>query len=94
MLDTLAAVLAHIGDDAVTAITAQFLAQLCNGCKDMSQQRGILLRQHSGRVNVFFGNDQKMHRGLRVNVIECQQLVIFVQFAVCGIVKSELDKNA
>lgn len=59
MLDGLAGVLAHIGDDAVAVVEALLPSELCDDRKDMAQQSAVFLGQRSGRGNVLFGDDQK-----------------------------------
>ena len=79
VLDTLARVLAHIGDDAVAAVAAKVRAQLCDGGKDVAQQGPVLLGQRGSRGDVLFGDDEEMDRGLGVDVVKGQQLVVLVQ---------------
>ena len=81
VLHALAAVLTHIGDNAVAAlIHTQLAAKLRNHGIDMAQQGGIILRQRRSRRNVALRDNKEMHRGLRVDVVEGQQGVILIQF--------------
>ena len=52
MLDGLAGVLAHIGDDAVAVVEALLLGKLCDDRKDVAQQSAVFLGQRSGRGDV------------------------------------------
>ena len=79
MLDALARILAHVGNDPVAAVAAQVLAQLGDGGKDMAQQSPILFGQGSSRCDMLLGNDEEVNRRLGVDVIKGQQLVILVQ---------------
>ena len=81
MLDALAAVGAHVGDNAVTVLGhAQLAAQVRNNGIDVAQQGGVALGQGGSRVNVLLGDDQEVGRGLGVNVVESQQLIVLLQF--------------
>ena len=65
VLDTLAAVLPHIGDNAVALfIYAQLTALVGNHSVDVPQQCGIFFGQCCGRSNVLLWNDQKVYRRL------------------------------
>ena len=75
----LACVLANIGDDAVAVVQALLRSQLCDHCKDMAQQCAVLFGQRSGRDNVLFGHHQKVHLGLRVDVVKRHHLLVLVQ---------------
>ena len=79
VLDALARILAHIGDDAVAPVAAKLGAQPGDGGEDMAQQGPVLLGQRGGRGDVLFGDDEEMDRGLRVNVVKGQQRVVLVQ---------------
>lgn len=59
MLDGLASVLAHIGDDAVAVVEALLLGELCDDRKDMAQQSAVFLGQRSGRGDVLLGMTRK-----------------------------------
>ena len=45
----------------------------------MAQQCAVLFGQRSGRDNVLFGHHQKVHLGLRVDVVERHHLLVLVQ---------------
>ena len=80
VLNALAAVRADIGHNAVAALVdSQLFAQLRNDRVDVAQQRGVILGQGCGRRNVLLRDDEKMHGGLRVDVVERQQLVVLKQ---------------
>ena len=82
MLYALARVRAHIGDHTIAGFGhAQFLAQTGNHRVNVTQQRCVLLRQVRRGADMLFGNDQKMHRGLRIDVVEGQQSIILKQLA-------------
>ena len=83
VLNALAAVRADIGHNAVAALVdTQLFAQLRNDRVDVAQQRGVILGQGCGRRNVLLRDDEKMHGGLRVDVVERQQLVVLKQLVV------------
>lgn len=81
VLNTLAAVLPHIGDNAVALfIYAQLTALVGNHSVDVPQQCGIFFGQCCGRSNVLLWNDQKVYRRLGINVVKGQQRVVLIQF--------------
>ena len=94
VLDALARVLAHIGDDAVPAGAAKVRAQLCDGGKDVAQQGPVLLGQRGGRGDVLFGDDEEMDRGLGVDVVKGQQLVVLVQLVGGHFPRGDLTEQA
>src|SRR3546814_10418861 len=56
----------------------QFERQALGSEQDMPGQAFVLLGQIIKRADRFLRDDQKMHRCLRGDVVECQNLIIFV----------------
>ena len=79
MLDGLAGILAHIGDDAVAVVEALLLGELCDDREHMAQQSAVSLSQRSGRGDVLFRDDEEMHLGLRGDVVECHHLLVLIE---------------
>lgn len=59
MLDGLAGILAHIGDDAVAVVETLLPGELCDDRKHMAQQSAVFLGQRSGRGDVLLGMTRK-----------------------------------
>ena len=90
MLHALAAVLAHIAHYTIAIIAAQLLAQAGDHRKHMAQQCAILFGEGRRRLNVLFRDNQKMHRGLRVNVVKRKQLIVLCSPRESMIIKKYL----
>ena len=62
--------------------------------KDVAQHGGIVSVQIIHRSEVFLGNYQHMNRGLRLNVVKSQYLVIFVDLVGRYLAGDDLAENA
>ncbi|HWH69145.1 MAG TPA: hypothetical protein VNT26_07155 [Candidatus Sulfotelmatobacter sp.] len=65
-----------------------------HGSKYAAQHGGIVSMQIIHRSEVFFGNYQYMNRGLRLNVVESQHLIIFVNLVGRYLAGDNLTENA
>ena len=78
VLYTLPAVFAHVGYDPIAAVTAQLFAQTGSYREHMPQQSAVALLQTGRRVNMLFGNYQKMRGANKAQkIIGAIGLVIF-----------------
>ena len=79
MEDTLACIRTDVGNEAITALgKSQFLRQFIGDNKQHSQRGTVLLRQFSYRGDMSPGNEQDMMWGLRVEVLERDDIFILV----------------
>ena len=81
-MDFLATIFTRIDQDAKTAFRVRAAAfvhgQLRSQGHDLAHQRCVRWRQLRHRRNVRFGNHQKMHWRPRIDVIEGDDLVVFI----------------
>lgn len=81
MTHTLTAVLTDVGDDAVAVGQPLRCGNLRNGGKDSGDSCAVVGRDLVSRGDVRFGNDQHMHRRLRVDIAEGVNKLVLVDLA-------------
>ena len=80
MIDFLTAVTASVDDDAETVDGTFLHGQLSSQPKHFTQKSVVLRLGVSQRLNVLLGNDQEVHGSLRMDVLEGQYFIIFINF--------------
>ena len=80
MIDFLTAVTASVDDDAETVDGTFLHGQLSSQPKHFTQKSVVLRLGVSQRLNVLLGNDQEVHGSLRMDVLEGQNFIIYINF--------------
>ncbi|MNH40060.1 hypothetical protein D3C79_1013190 [compost metagenome] len=78
MVDGLAAFRVAVHDHAETFLAALFDSQALGGEQDVASQGLVFFGQVIEGANVLFRDDQKMYRCRGCNVLEGQDLVVFI----------------
>lgn len=79
--DGLLAVLAGVGDHAEAAfVDAEFAGGRLDALVDFQEGLGVVLVEAEHVLDVFFRDDEGVGRGDRVDVVEGEDVVVFVDF--------------
>ena len=92
--DGLAAVRAAVVDDAVAAAEAFDLSDLRDGFKAARDPHAVLRGYLVGAGNMSLGNDEDMHRSLRVDVTESVDILILIDLCAGDIPGDYLAEQA
>ena len=98
VVNLLAALFAGVGDQPKTTlgigIHALLQRQLGHQHHHAAQHGGVLRLGLGQRGNVGFGNDEEMHRRPRVDVVEREQLFVFIDFFAGNFPRDDFAKDA
>ena len=78
MIDSLSAVAAAVRNNTIAFFQAEFLYQLADHSVNVSEQRGIAVRQLVGRNNFLLWNYQNVDGCLRIDIVKCYTEIVFV----------------
>jgi len=70
------------------------LGYVLHSSKDAAQHGGIVSVQIIHRSEVFFGNNQYMDRGLGLDVVKSQNLIVFINLVGRDLTCDDLAENA
>ncbi|OLE90553.1 MAG: hypothetical protein AUF79_10000 [Crenarchaeota archaeon 13_1_20CM_2_51_8] len=80
MEDGLACSLANVEHGAIAIFNAALAGNVRSSQMASANCIGILARSFFQPANVFFGNDQHMRRRLRIDVLKCKRVLVFIDF--------------
>ena len=92
MRHALSAVPATVRHNAVSVSKLQVFGQPGNHLKDMRYHSAVLRRNAARRSDVCFGDHEKMHRCLRIDIMKRKHGVIFIHLADRDIPRRHLAK--
>ena len=94
----LAAFSASIGDDAETTLGIRRAALLCRQLwrqrHHAPQQPGVLWGNLGHRRDMRLGNHEKVHRRPGMDVVECEDFLVFIDLAGRNLAGNDLAKKA
>ena len=93
VLDGLAGLVAAVIDNAV-ALAAQFFADLGDHFEDVCHQGAVLCVDHAGAADMLLGHHQEVDGSLRLDVIESEAQLVFVQLLGRDLTLEDLTENA
>ena len=93
MVDTLTAVFSGVDDGTITTFEAQQVGNFRNRQQQMRAQVGVLRSQLTQGHHRFFGNQQDVYRGLRVNIPKSEAAVVFIDDVGWYFTVDDLQKN-
>ncbi len=94
VFDTLASVLTDVGDDAITSGEACGRRDVRDGLHDARDTRAVFARYLVERRDVRLGYDQDVYGCLRIDVRECIDGVIFIDFATRDFSRDDFTEQA
>jgi hypothetical protein len=93
MIHRLAAVRTRVDHHTIASGESRRTRNLRCRCEQMSQQGSVLPLRMGLRGNVLPGDNQKMHRRLRVDIREAQALLILIQALRRNLTRNNLAKQ-
>ena len=79
VVDGLAALVAHVEDQAIAPVAdAGLPGNRCRCLKETAEEGAVLCRQLAGRGNVLLGDQEDVGRRARIDVVDGEEMVIFV----------------
>jgi len=81
VIDGLATHLVAVHGDAEALLASLLDSQALCGVEDVSGERLVIFVQIVKRGDVFFRDDQEMYRRLRADIMEGNELIIFIELA-------------
>src|SRR5437660_256297 len=93
MEDGLACSLANVEHGAIAIFNAALAGNVRSSQMASANCIGILARSFCQPANGFFGNDQHMRRRLRIDVVKCKRVLVFICFC-CELLLSLLPSQS
>jgi hypothetical protein len=81
MGDGLASIASDVHDNAVPILEAEFLCEVADRQEQLTQEGAIVVTGMGDRLDLLFRDDQDMDGRLGIDVVECQNLVVFIDDA-------------
>ena len=80
MLYGLTSIITAVGDDAIAVGNACGLGNLGNLFKDFGYDHAVVGGDSVNRRNMLLGNHEHVNGGLRIDVVKCEDIVVFIRF--------------
>lgn len=89
----LTSVVTAVGDDAIAVGNACRFGNFGDLFKDFGYDCAVVGGDTVNRRNVLLGNHENMNGGLRIDVVKCEDFVVFIRFFGRNLTRNDFTEN-